>query len=91
MDIMFLLVPLSVVLALVVMGLLAWAVWTGQFDNLESEGERIFALSPEVDSTSGANETEKAQAKGVALGVGVDAPPAGASAGLEPADWPERS
>lgn len=42
MDILFLLVPLSVLLALAVMALLAWAVWSGQFDGLESEGQRIF-------------------------------------------------
>jgi cbb3-type cytochrome oxidase maturation protein len=42
MDILFLLVPLSVLLALGVMGLLAWAVWSGQFESLESEGLRIF-------------------------------------------------
>ena len=42
MDILFLLVPLSVLLALAVMGVLAWAVWSGQFEELESEGQRIF-------------------------------------------------
>ncbi len=42
MDILFLLVPVSVLLALAVMGLLAWAVWSGQFEELESEGQRIF-------------------------------------------------
>ena len=41
MDILFLLVPLSVLLALAVMGVLAWAVWSGQFEELSSEGERI--------------------------------------------------
>ena len=41
MDILFLLVPLSVLLALAVMGLLAWTVWSGQFEELESEGQRI--------------------------------------------------
>lgn len=41
MDILFLLVPLSVLLALAVMGVLAWAVWSGQFEELNSEGERI--------------------------------------------------
>ncbi len=41
MDILFLLVPLSVLLALGVMGVLAWAVWSGQFEELDSEGERI--------------------------------------------------
>jgi cbb3-type cytochrome oxidase maturation protein len=42
MDILFLLVPLSVLLALAVVGVLAWAVWSGQFESLESEGQRIF-------------------------------------------------
>ncbi len=41
MDILFLLVPLSVLLALAVMGVLAWAVWAGQFEDMEREGERI--------------------------------------------------
>jgi cbb3-type cytochrome oxidase maturation protein len=41
MDILFLLVPLSVLLALGVMVLLAWAVWDGQFDDIENEGHRI--------------------------------------------------
>ncbi len=41
MDILFLLIPLSVALALVVLGALAWAVWRGQFDGLDAEGERI--------------------------------------------------
>ena len=54
MDILFLLVPLSVLLALAVMGLLAWAVWSGQFEELESEGQRIFQ-----DDT--ANQVEIAQ------------------------------
>jgi len=41
MDILFILIPLSVVLALVILGALAWAVWRGQFDGVEAEGERI--------------------------------------------------
>lgn len=41
MDILFLLIPLSVALALLVIAALAWAVWHGQFDALEQEGERI--------------------------------------------------
>ncbi|MES2400853.1 MAG: cbb3-type cytochrome oxidase assembly protein CcoS [Pseudomonadota bacterium] len=54
MDILFLLVPVSVLLALAVMGLLAWAVWSGQFEELECEGQRIFLedeLSPALTST----------------------------------------
>jgi len=41
MDILYLLVPLSVVLVLAITGLLAWAVSTGQFDEIEREGQRI--------------------------------------------------
>ena len=42
MDILFLLVPLSVLLGLAVLAVLAWAVWSGQFEDVESEGQRIF-------------------------------------------------
>ena len=41
MDILFLLVPLSVLLALAVLGVLGWAVLSGQFEDMESEGARI--------------------------------------------------
>ncbi|GIX25418.1 MAG: hypothetical protein KatS3mg122_2649 [Caldimonas sp.] len=58
MDILFLLVPLSVVLVLLILGLFAWALHSGQFDNVEREGERILwddALSDEnsVDDDQG--------------------------------------
>ena len=49
MDILFLLVPISVLLALAVVGVLAWAVWSGQFEDIESEGQRIFQ-EPAVES-----------------------------------------
>ena len=42
MDILFLLIPMSAVLALVIVGVFAWALDRGQFDDLEREGERIF-------------------------------------------------
>jgi cbb3-type cytochrome oxidase maturation protein len=41
MDILFLLIPLSVLLALALMGLLAWAVFQGQFEDLDCEADRI--------------------------------------------------
>ncbi|OOG50407.1 cbb3-type cytochrome oxidase assembly protein CcoS [Polaromonas sp. C04] len=41
MDILFLLIPLSVVLVFVILGALWWAVHRGQFDDVEAEGERI--------------------------------------------------
>ncbi len=42
MDILFLLIPMSVVLVLLIIVIFAWAVHSGQFDDLEREGERIF-------------------------------------------------
>lgn len=42
MDILFFLIPFSVLLALAIVGLLAWAVWSGQFEDAEKEGQRIF-------------------------------------------------
>jgi cbb3-type cytochrome oxidase maturation protein len=41
MDILYLLIPLSVVLVLLILGGLWWAVHCGQFENLDQEGERI--------------------------------------------------
>jgi cbb3-type cytochrome oxidase maturation protein len=41
MDILFLLIPLSVVLGLLILAALGWAVWRGQFESLDAEGERI--------------------------------------------------
>ncbi|MBF6630204.1 MAG: cbb3-type cytochrome oxidase assembly protein CcoS [Comamonas sp.] len=41
MDILYLLVPLSVVLVLVIAGALWWAVYRGQFESVEQEAERI--------------------------------------------------
>ncbi len=41
MDILFLLVPMSVLLVFALMALFRWALSTGQFDDLEREGERI--------------------------------------------------
>lgn len=45
MDILYLLIPLSVVLMLAIMGVFAWAISSGQFDDIEGEGMRI--LEPE--------------------------------------------
>lgn len=41
MDILFVLIPLSVLLGLLILAGLGWAVWRGQFEALEDEGERI--------------------------------------------------
>jgi cbb3-type cytochrome oxidase maturation protein len=41
MDILYLLIPLSVMLVLAILGGLWWAIYTGQFEEIEPEGERI--------------------------------------------------
>lgn len=41
MDILFLLIPVSVLLVLLILALFGWALFGGQFDNLDREGERI--------------------------------------------------
>ncbi len=41
MDILYLLIPLSVVLVLLGLGELWWAIYHGQFEGVEQEGERI--------------------------------------------------
>jgi len=40
-DILYLLIPLSAVLVLGVIGLFAWALNAGQFDDIEREGQRV--------------------------------------------------
>ncbi len=41
MDILYLLIPLSVLLVFVIIGVFWWALNAGQFDNIEREGKRI--------------------------------------------------
>ena len=42
MDVLYLLIPLSVALVFLVLLALGWAIWRGQFEDLEREGARIF-------------------------------------------------
>ena len=41
MEILYLLIPLSTALVLLIMVVFAWALYRGQFEDLEREGERI--------------------------------------------------
>jgi cbb3-type cytochrome oxidase maturation protein len=53
MDILYLLVPLSVVLVFAIMAMFAWALRSGQFDDIEREGQRILHTDalPQPDAT----------------------------------------
>ena len=41
MDILYLLIPLSSVLVLAILGVFAWALYGGQFDDIEQHGTQI--------------------------------------------------
>jgi cbb3-type cytochrome oxidase maturation protein len=41
MDILYLLVPLSVLIVFAILGVFWWALQAGQFDQVDREGERI--------------------------------------------------
>ncbi len=47
MEILYLLIPLSAALVLLILGVFAWAVHHGQFEDIEREGERILQASDE--------------------------------------------
>ena len=55
MDILYLLIPLSVVLVFLIIGVFAWAVNSGQFDDLEREGERILDADGSTSAARPAN------------------------------------
>ncbi len=41
MDILYLLIPMSVVLGFLILAALYWAVESGQFEEIDGEGEKI--------------------------------------------------
>ena len=59
MDILYLLIPFSAVLVLAIIGVFAWALHRGQFDDLDLEGQRILedevpAIAPSLDTDQAA-------------------------------------
>lgn len=50
MEILWLLIPMSTVLVLLIIGVFGWALHRGQFEDVEFEGERILQDDlPQVD------------------------------------------
>ena len=58
MDILYLLIPMSAVLVLVILGIFGWAVHRGQFEDLDREGERI------LTGDHGSVDTDQVATKG---------------------------
>ncbi|MCH7345736.1 cbb3-type cytochrome oxidase assembly protein CcoS [Pelomonas sp. CA6] len=55
MEVMYVLIPLSVLLVLMILGVLGWAVHTGQLEELDQEGRRILQEeAPLVDGDQAA-------------------------------------
>jgi cbb3-type cytochrome oxidase maturation protein len=57
MDILYLLIPLSSVLVLAIVGVFAWALHRGQFDDLEFEGRRVLLDAPQGAAEPGNEES----------------------------------
>ncbi len=56
MDILYLLIPLSVVAMFGVLGVFAWALHGGQFDELELEGQRVLLDSDQSGARAGTEQ-----------------------------------
>jgi cbb3-type cytochrome oxidase maturation protein len=50
MDVLYLLIPLSVLLVLVLVGVFGWAINNGQLDDLERQGARVLEEVTQVDT-----------------------------------------
>ena len=62
MDILYLLIPLSAALVLVILAVFGWALHRGQFDDLDREAERILQPEPgsvDVDQAPPAGRPEQ--------------------------------
>ena len=62
MEILYLLIPLSTALVLLILGVFAWALHRGQFEDLDREGERILQDEPagvDADQTRTMHPTEQ--------------------------------
>lgn len=68
MDILYLLIPLSAVLVLLIVGIFGWALHKGQFDDVEREGSRILeGEAPAVDGDQSTAQDAPEQSRASAL------------------------
>ena len=86
MDILYLLIPLSAVLALAILGVFAWALHGGQFDDLEAVGEAILELDsspPPRSATPPAWNGQTKALRGSGSAGPLQGPPRGAATARE--------
>ncbi len=57
MEILYLLIPMSAVLVLIILGVFGWAVHKGQYDDIDREGTRI------LEADGAAVDTDQSQRK----------------------------
>jgi len=62
MEILYLLVPLSIILIGVIIWIFIWAIRSGQFDDLEGPAYRILMDDDAPQRTPESEETEKTEA-----------------------------
>jgi cbb3-type cytochrome oxidase maturation protein len=65
MESLYLLIPLSAGLVLVILAIFGWALHRGQFDDLEHEGERILTdEAPPLDGDQAKSGAAKQESRG---------------------------
>lgn len=64
MDVIWVLIPLSVLLMLVAVRAFVWAVRSRQFDDLDREASRILFEEPGTDAEGGGQDAEPARRGG---------------------------
>ena len=52
MEILYVLIPVSVLLVLAILAVLAWSIHSGQFEDIEQEGLRILRPEGQTDQDS---------------------------------------
>lgn len=52
MEILYVLIPVSVLLVLAILAILAWSIHSGQFEDIEQEGLRILQPEGETDAST---------------------------------------
>jgi cbb3-type cytochrome oxidase maturation protein len=56
MEALWLLIPMSALLVLALLALFGWALWRGQFDDLEDEGLRMLRVDVDQAAAAAAGE-----------------------------------